>query len=153
MLERETTYRLAGRKHRARGLASEPEVLRKRREIRFHFLPLDQAERALPRLSGVPDLVVERSLRGRAVWVTYSLEHHTLEGIEGLLVEMGFHLDGSLYTRLLRALIRYCEETQLRNLRSPERLIKQSSEVYVQAWTHHPHGDHDDTPLDLREYK
>ena len=32
-----------------------------------------------------------------------------------------------------------------------ERLIKQSNEVYIQAWDHHVHGDHDDTPLELRE--
>jgi hypothetical protein len=47
----------------------------------------------------------------------------------------------------------FCEDTQMRNLRQPERLIKKSNEIYVKAWQHHPHGDHDDTPAELRDYR
>ena len=68
-------------------------------------------------------------------------------------MQQGFHLDNSLFSKLTRALIRYCEQTQLHTLRSPQRLIKKSNEVYVKAWEHHLHGDHDDTPPELREYK
>jgi len=38
-------------------------------------------------------------------------------------------------------------------MRCPQRLIKQSHEVYVKAWGAHLHGDHDDTPQELRDYK
>ena len=38
-------------------------------------------------------------------------------------------------------------------MRMPQRLIKKSNEIYVKAWEHHAHGDHDDTPLELREDK
>ena len=65
----------------------------------------------------------------------------------------GFHLDRSLLIRLHRALIYYVEDTQVHNLRSPERLIKQSHEVYIQAYAHHLHGDRDETPPELREFK
>ncbi|WP_374603301.1 hypothetical protein [Niveibacterium sp.] len=153
MLERDKAYRLAGRKHRAHSLNCDAEVLRKRREVRFHVEPAGQSEQAVLRLTSVPGLVVERGLRPESLWITYSLADHSLEEVEGLLVSMGFHLDPSFYTRIHNAVIHYCEDTQLRNLRSPERLIKKSNEVYVKAWEHHPHGDHDDTPAELREYK
>jgi hypothetical protein len=65
----------------------------------------------------------------------------------------GFHLDGSLLAKIIRALVYFCEDTELHNLRCPQRLIKQSHEVYIKAWDHHLHGDHDDTPPELREYK
>ncbi len=54
----------------------------------------------------------------------------------------------------MRALIYYVEETQLHNLDAPDRLLKKSQhEAYTHAWERHPHGDHDDTPPEWREYK
>lgn len=153
MLERDKAYRLAGRKHRERHLNCDAQSLRKRRELRFHVLPAGQADRAMQRLTAVPGLVVERGVRPNVLWISYSLVDHSLEEVSELLVSMGFQLDPSIYARMMNALISYCEETQLRNARSPERLIKKSNEVYVQAWEHHLHGDHDDTPAELREFK
>ena len=77
-------------------------------------------------------------------------------GIGGLaaalaLVRQGFHLDNSMYSKLMRTVVYFCEETQMRNMRVPERLIKKSHEVYSKAWEHHPHGDHDETPPELRQ--
>ena len=83
----------------------------------------------------------------------YSVLDYSLETLEDALREAGFALDNSLFTKLVRAIIYFSEETQRHNLLSPERLIKQSNEVYVQAWDHHIHGDHDDTPQEWREYK
>jgi hypothetical protein len=51
-----------------------------------------------------------------------------------------------MYSKLMRTVVYFCEETQMRNMRVPERLIKKSHEVYSKAWEHHPHGDHDETP-------
>ncbi len=152
MLQRDKAYALAGRRHH------EPEAelvqsLRKRRELRFNATPPGQATEAVRRLSALPGVVVEMGLRGDEIRVTYSLAEHAFESIEAILVELGFHLDGSLYARLRRALLRYCEETELRNMHSPERLIKHSNTVYAEAWQHHPHGDHDDTPPELREFR
>ena len=77
----------------------------------------------------------------------------SLEFLEDALREAGFHLDNSLYAKLVRAVVYFCEETQRHNLESPERLIKKSDEVYVKVYDRHPHGDHDDTPVEFREYK
>ena len=61
---------------------------------------------------------------------------------------------GSLFNKLVRALIYYIEETEIHNLDAPLRLLKRSqNEAYTQAWARHPHGDHDDTPPEWREYK
>lgn len=98
-------------------------------------------------------LAVESGRRPLSLVVRYSIMEYSLEGLESALVEAGFHLDQSLLTRLRRAFVYFCEETQRHNLLSPERLVKQSNEVYIKAYGHHPHGDHDDTPPELREYK
>lgn len=125
----------------------------KRRELRFAALPPGQTQRALTLLRGLDGLRVEAVDGRRALVVSYDIFNYTLEGLEEALMQQGFHLDNSLWSKLMRALIRYCEQTQLHTLRSPQRLIKKSNEVYVKAWDHHLHGDHDDTPLELREYK
>lgn len=125
----------------------------KTRDIRFNATPADQAARAVQLLAGLEGLNVRATATPQAVTVRYDIAHFTLRGLEGALIAHGFHLDGSLYSKLLRALVHYCEDTQLRNLRSPQRLLKKSHEIYVKAYEHHPHGDHDEMPPELREYK
>lgn len=102
-------------------------------------------------LSDLPGLSVEPGHAAHALSVTYDITEYTLQGLETALIRQGFHLDNSIVHQLGRAVIYFCEDTQLRNLRQPERLIKKSHEVYSKVWEHHPHGDHDDTPLDLRD--
>jgi hypothetical protein len=90
----------------------------------------------------------------RAVGVAYDLRHHCLQELEGTLEDQGYHLDNTLLSKMMRALIYYVEETQLHNLDAPARPLKRSqSEAYTHAWERHPHGDHDDTPPEWREYK
>lgn len=125
----------------------------KHRELRFAKFPPGQAEKAFELLSGLEALTVQRGARPNTLEVRYEVTDYTFQGLETALEDQGFHLDNTLYTKILRAIAYYCEETQLSNLRSPERLIKNSNEVYVQAWQHHLHGDHDETPPELREYK
>lgn len=149
-MRRETAYKLAGRHH------EHPVVgagLQKEREIRFAALPPGQVDRAFESLRMLKGLRVTRGTRPRRLLVSYSVLDYSLELLEDALRDAGFHLDNSLYMKLLRALVYFCEETQRHNLGSPERLIKQSNEVYVQAYDQHPHGDHDDTPVEFREYK
>lgn len=125
----------------------------KQREIRFSPLPPGQAGQARTLLAGLDNLSVEAGPGDLALTVTYEVTEYTFHGLELALEAEGFHLDNTLYTKLMRAFIGFCEETQLRNLAQPERLIKQSNTVYVKAWDKHPHGDHDDTPPEWREYK
>ena len=150
-MRRETAYKLAGRHH------DHPVVgagLHKEREIRFAEFPPGQVDRALRSLRMLKGLRVDaHPERAHAVVVTYSVLDYSLELLEGALRDAGFHLDSSLYTKLIRAVVYFCEETQRHNLESPERLIKKSNEVYVKVYEHHLHGDHDDTPPEFREYK
>jgi hypothetical protein len=128
--------------------------LKKKREILFSKFPPGQVPEAADDLQHIEELSVEPKYEKRALDVTYDLQQHTLEELEEHLVDKGFHLDNTLMSKLTRALIHYVEETQLHNLGVPEKLIKPSAqEAYVQAWEHRPHGDHDDTPPEWREYK
>jgi hypothetical protein len=149
-MRRETAYKLAGRHHAPHHAGSG---LAKTREIRFKDLPPGQVAQARRSLAALRGVRVEDSDDPLLLIIHYDVLDYTLELIEEALVNAGFHLDRSLMIRLHRALIYYVEDTQVHNLRSPERLIKQSHEVYMKAYSHHQHGDHDDTPPDLREYK
>lgn len=129
--------------------------LKKHREIVFAKFPPDQVPVAADDLQRMQEIAVQAILDKRAVGIDYQLTDHTLAEIESHLVDQGFHLDNTLMNKLKRALIHYIEETQLHNLDAPEKLTKQvaQDEAYVHAWEHRPHGDHDDTPPEWREYK
>ena len=124
---------------------------RKHREIRFAELPARQIERAYMLLARLEKLDLAPGLVTNSLSVWYDIADYTMEGLEAALQHEGFHLESSLYTKLIRALVYYSEDTQLRNMHGPQRLIKKSHEVYCKAWELHPHGDHDETPLELRQ--
>lgn len=128
--------------------------LRKKREILFAKFPPGQEPEAADDLQRLGELDAEPHCEKRAVGVEYDLQNHTLQELEDHLEDKGYHLDNTLLSKLSRALIHYVEDTQLHNLEAPEKRLKRSSqEAYVQAWEHRPHGDHDDTPPEWREYK
>lgn len=149
-MRRETAYKLAGRNHDHPVLGAG---LIKEREIRFAAFPPDQIDQALQSLRMLKGLVVSVGERPRTLTVRYSVLEFSLEMLEEALRDAGFHLDNTLYSKLVRALVYFCEETQRHNLESPERLIKKSNEVYIKVYDQHPHGDRDDTPMELRDYK
>ena len=151
-MRRETAYKLAGRKH-DNGAQHAASGVAKTREIRFKDFPPGQAAQAWRSLAALRGVQVEAGRDELTLVVHYNVLDFTLQLLDEALVNAGFHLDRSLLIRLHRALIYYVEDTQVHNLRSPERLIKQSQEVYIQAYAHHPHGDRDDTPPELREFK
>lgn len=125
----------------------------KRREIVFAKFPPGQIPEAADQLAHLQRVNSDPHLDKRAVGVEYDLKDYTLADLEDHLVDRGFHLDNTLLSKLTRALIHYVEETQLHNMDAPERLLKQSDQAYVKAWERHPHGDHDDTPEEWREYR
>ena len=128
--------------------------LKKKREILFSKFPPGQVPEAADDLQRLEAVEVAPKFEKRSVGVAYELTDHTLRELDEHLVEKGFHLDNTLMTKLTRALIYYVEETQLHNIDAPERRLKRSSqEAYGKAWEHHPHGDHDETPPEWREYK
>ncbi len=151
-MRRETAYKLAGRKH-DNGAHHAVSGVAKTREIRFKDFPPGQAAQAWRSLAALRGVRVEAGPDALTLIVHYNVLDFTLRLLDEALTNAGFHLDRSLLIRLHRALIYYVEDTQVHNLRSPERLIKQSHEVYIQAYAHHLHGDRDETPPELREFK
>lgn len=137
------------RSHGHHGLARSAGT-DKRHRLCFDTRRPEQAEQVFRLLEGIAGLVVSQR-PGNCLLIEYNLTEYTLAGLEKALVTQGFQLSDRLVHRVQRALIHFWEETQLRNMRMPERLLKKSNEVYVKAWEQHPHGDHDDTPTDLRE--
>ena len=134
--------------------AHKPAPIRKERTILFAKLPPGQVPEASDFLGQVEHLEVEPHVERRALDIAYDLHEHSLQEIEGTLEDQGYHLDSTLMSKMMRALIYYVEETQLHNLGAPDRLLKKSqNEAYTHAWERHPHGDHDDTPPEWREYK
>jgi len=132
----------------------KPAPIRKERTILFAKFPPGQVPEAADFLGAMDCLEVEPRVERLAVGVAYDLHDHSLEELEGALENKGFHLDSTLMSKLMRALIYYIEETQLHNLDAPDRPLKKSqNEAYTHAWERHPHGDHDDTPPEWREYK
>ena len=105
-------------------------------------------------LRNIDEVDVQPRFEKPAVSDGYDVSLHTLREIDYHLVDHGYHLDNTLMTKLTRALIYYVEDTQRHNMTAPEKRLKRSAqEAYVKAWEHRPHGDHDDTPLEWREYK
>ena len=137
-----------------RQLAAKPVPIHKERSVLFSKFPPGQVPEASDVLAKIEHLEVEPHVERRTVGVAYDLHEHSLQEIEGELEDKGYHLDTALLSKMMRALIYYVEETQLHNLDAPDRLLKKSQhEAYTHAWERHPHGDHDDTPPEWREYK
>lgn len=126
---------------------------RHHRVLHFDRAWPDQAAAAAQLLDGIERLDVMPGSQPNTLRLSYLVSDYTLQGIEAALMSQGFHLDNGFLHRLSRMFVYFGEETELRNLAVPERLIKQSNKVYSKAWEQHPHGDHDDTPPDLREQK
>jgi hypothetical protein len=126
----------------------------KQRDIVFSTEPAGQIARAYHLLSGMPDCKVEHGDSSNALRVSYSLLNYTLEGLEKALIKEGFILEHSLLHNIGRKIIYYCEDTMCHNMDIPLHPTKKNErEVFVKAYEHKPHGDHDDTPPELRKYK
>jgi hypothetical protein len=139
---------------RAHAAPPKPAPIRKERNVLFSKFPPGQVPEAADFLGKLENLEVAPNVERRIVGVAYDLHQHSLQELEGALEDKGYHLDNTLMSKMMRALIYYVEETQLHNLGAPDRLLKKSqNEAYTHAWERHPHGDHDDTPPEWREYK
>ncbi len=118
-----------------RPVATPQRPIRKERNILFAKFPPGQVREATEFLARVDQLEVERREQARVVGVAYDLHHHSLQELEGTLEDKGYHLDNTLMSKMMRALIYYVEETQLHNLDAPHRPLKRSqSEAYTHAW-------------------
>lgn len=128
-----------------------PSDTSKLREILFHPTPPAQTERAHALLASLPRLQVRRHGERQLV-VHYCVADHTLEALESFLTEQGFHLEVTLLIRLKRALVYHVERVQRENLGKPE-VKTRNYQPYIQVWDQRPHGDHDETPQEWRQYR
>ena len=130
-----------------------PFELNKQRDIVFSAEPPGQAERACQLLVGLPNCTVECGDTPNTLRISYNLYNYTLEGLENSLTAEGFSLDHGILHSIGRKIIYYCEDPPCHNLDIPMHPTKQNgSEVFVKAYEHRSHGDHDETPPELRDY-
>jgi hypothetical protein len=124
------------------------------RDLFFAAEPAGQIERAYALLFGLEKLRVEKGATPHSLRISYSLRDYSLEGLEAALKKAGFCFKENLLNKLSKTLIYYCEGVQYHNLNTPEHLTKSNSPVvFAKLYENHPHGDHDDTPKELREHK
>jgi hypothetical protein len=131
----------------------EDAELIKRRQIRFcplHPEP-NQAQCAAALLNGAAGIDEAVDTDRCCLDVTYDLRLVTLQTIEEVLLELGFHLDNSLLCKLRRAFFHYTEETQRVNLGHTQE-IKSTRDVFVSRYHKLPHGCRDKRPAHWREY-
>jgi hypothetical protein len=123
-------------------------------DLYFAAEPAGQLERAHALLAGLDNLQVEKTSEPTKLRISYSLRDYSLEGLEAALKKAGFCFKENLLNKLGKKLIYYCEEVQYHNLNTPEHLTKANTPViFAKLYENHPHGDHDDTPKELRENK
>ncbi len=131
-----------------------PFELQKERLLIFSDEPANQLFQAYLLLIGLDNFHVEMGPQPHSLLIRYSIEHYSLEALEKALTREGFILKFNLLGNITKQLIHYCEDVQYHNLKTPEPRTKNNSqEIFVKAYEHHPHGNHDDTPKELREFK
>lgn len=132
-----------------------PFELNKQREIVFDSEPPGQLARAHQLLSGLSGCKVEYGNSANTLRISYNLADYTLEGLEQALINEGFTLDhSSLLRSIERKVIYYCEDTTCHNMDIPVHPTKMNErDVFVKAYGQESHGDQDDTPPELRDYR
>ena len=125
----------------------------KRREIHLcHLHPNpEQARSALLLLSDADGIIDIQFLDELCLLVSYDLRILTLQAIEEVLVELGYHLDGRLIYRMTRALYAYSEETQRANMDFAEE-TNNTTTVFIQRYSNNYHGCRDTRPVHWRKY-
>ncbi len=133
-------------------MTQEPHHLIKHRELSFSELHPDQAQAhsACLLLSDIDGIIEVRPLSRHRLQVSYLISHLHLQLIEEALLELGFHLDNSLMSRLKRALYYYAEENERFNLGLCEDCNKQ---VFVSRYQRLQHGCRDRRPEHWRNYR
>ncbi len=133
---------------------SKPDETYKQQILYFAADPAEQIERAYKLLNGLENLKVEMGSEPDSLKVSYSLLHFSLERLENALIKEGFRFRETMLQKLSKKLIYYCEDVQYHNLNTPEHLTKSTqSEIFSKIYDQRPHGDHDETPKELREYR
>lgn len=133
--------------------AKSPEQV-EGRDLFFAEEPAGQIERAYTLLTGLENLGVSKGSAPNSLHISYSIRDYSLERLEAALKNAGFCFKENLLDKLGRKFIYYCEDVQYHNLNTPEHLTKSKAPIiFAKHYENQPHGDHDDTPKELREHK
>jgi uncharacterized protein YjeT (DUF2065 family) len=128
----------------------------KHREIGFRDPHPDprQAQTALVLLAEVEG-IVHASIPDPArnsVRISYDLSRICLRVVEALLMELGFHLDNSLLSRLKRSLYYYTEENEMQTLLIRDDQDHSTREIFMRCYRCKTHGCRDERPAHWRNY-
>lgn len=126
----------------------------KHREIHFcglHAKGEAPAHSAMMILADVDGIVGLHPVSATCLRVTYDLRKLSLQLTEGALIEVGFHLDNSLFHKLRRSLYYYTEETQYVNMGHVCNK-KTTRDIFIECYQRLPHGCRDDRPSHWRKY-
>ena len=129
------------------------DILKKQREVLFDELHPDpnqahSATLAINELNGIEQIDVHSPTR---MVVHYQLSQITLADIEFVLRELGYHLDGSLMSKMKRALYAYTEETERAN-HGYTSSQQSTRDVFIKQYQKRPHGCRDPRPSHWRDY-
>mgnify|MGYP001548596458 CR=1 FL=1 len=126
----------------------------KHREIAFSKLHPDpnQAQTAILLLSDLKGVKHAHLVSPTFMRISYDVMHITLEEIESILTEMGFHLDNRLIYRMKRALYNYTEETQRANHGIGKSDQNTTQKVFIKRYQSVKHGCRDQRPTHWRKY-
>jgi hypothetical protein len=132
---------------------SAPELI-KHREICFCQLHPDpqQAQTAMLLLAGIDGVLRVQLVGPACLHVSYHLSRISLRNIEEALLELGFHLESDLLSKLKRALFYYTEETQRANAGCDCGNASCIRQVFVSRYQRLRHGCRDGRPQHWRSY-
>ena len=135
-------------------MTSTNHELIKHREIHFMMPQKDSnpASAAIALLNDIEGITEVVESNEYCIRVTYDLSKITLNDIEDLLIEVGFHLDNSILSKLKRALFYYAEETQRANMGYEHGNSKSTLEIFINSHNQRPHGCRDERPVHYRRY-
>jgi hypothetical protein len=131
-----------------------PSDTLKQREIAFCSLHPDesQAETAALVLTDIPGICQLDVRSSHLLLVCYQLPQTSLQEIESLLQEVGFHLAGDLVHRIKRALYHYTEEVQCANL-GEQPNSSTTRQVFIERYQRLNHECRDRRPDIWRHYR
>ncbi len=130
------------------------DILLKHREIAFSKLHPDpnQAQTATLLLSDLDGVNHVHFVSPTFMRISYNVLNITLEQIEDILRELGFHLDNRLIYRMKRSLYIYTEDTQRANHGCLKGDKNCTQKVFIKRYQAIKHGCRDQRPAHWRKY-
>jgi len=132
----------------------EADNLLKHREIAFSKLHPDpnQAQTATLLLSDLDGVRHVHFVSPTFMRISYQVLQISLQDIEDILKELGFHLDNRLIYRMKRSLYYYTEETQRANNGCIKGDSNCTQKVFIKRYQAMKHGCRDQRPAHWRKY-